>query len=411
MNVFNWYVVLNSFFYITLLCWSYKSKKRFTVGTFIISIWTVSSVCAIFYEQFNLFGHLKDITLIPYLYLFVCFFFMVWPFILFDESKISFIKVSPQKVRLLAFFIGLIALLPFLESLLFYMHNYNQQDILLDNFNERYEDTSLTYKYLSNISRKLNYISHSLRPVSLFLILYYPVIIKSKIDKLLYTGVIVSVLLIILESQIVVARFQIIFNLLLFVYIYLNIRFVYSAEFQIKIKKYLKYGAIVVVGVLIFQSSLRLFNFVEKFDVGGVSQTVYTAQYLSESMGNFNGNMFYSDARTGADPVLKYYADLFGIDLSFLKHGSEDRFYTNLFFTVVGDFWRSYGPVATFLLFLLVPFIGFQILRWRFDGHLTFAKLMFMILFARIPLMGIFYNSYYIETDQLIMLPLLMILI
>lgn len=409
MNELIW-VAVNAAMYVILLYQYYRTSNRefFNTGTLILGIWAVSACIAIFYEQFNPFGHMKDIKLWPYIYLFGCNMLMFLPLLRIREENFRALKVNQRMLWNMAIFIAVLTVMPFAESFIYWWHTRDNQTLLLDNFNERYQDASQTYFYLSTFSRRCTYVLHAVRPLSIFMSFYLPIVRKkySKGFYLVYTGILLSDVYIVLESAILLARFQVVMNILVAAFCYLIVRHFYDDSLKSIARKIIFVGTGLFIALQIYQTANRFLNYTENLGQD-VTAAVYTTQYLSEGMGNFNGNIVHSEYRLNGDGIVNAYAKWFGLELS-EKNYRETRFHTNQFFTVAGEYWRTYGPIGTLIVFLLFYFIfGRLFRRYQHTDTLTIGGLMLMILYARLPLSGIFYNAYFVDSEQLIVMPLI----
>lgn len=405
------YVIINALLYVALFLYYWKRHRGLNTGTLVIGLWTLCAVVGVFYEPVNFLGHMRKITLWPYIYLFVCVTLMLIPICTFKAEKLQKIGVNNRMLILLGIIIGLIAIPPFMESLIYYLQNRGNTQLMLDAFNERYQDASTTYSYLSVFSRRLSYILHSIRTLTLFMLVYMPTFHnKGKLFKLSYSGVCLATSMMILEPLILLARFQIAIYFIYGFFIFLIVRNLYSDKLRVKSRKILIIFICVIGSILILQTASRYLNWTQNLGQQEVGTVVYLGQYMGESMGNFNGNIVHSDYYTGIDNILRTYADFFGISYD-NTHYAENRFHTNLFFTVVGEYWRAYGGVATFFIFLIFPFLFYLAVKRVRYSNVPFVFMIFFFMYAKIALVGIFYNAYAVDKDELLVMPLFMLLL
>lgn len=406
------YVIINALAYVLFFYFFWKKDRSLSLRVYIIGAWTISACGAIFYEQVNIYGHFWKISLWPYIYLFVCVYLMFLPIVKYDEKKLKFIRINNEMLWLMAITIGLMSIPPFIESSIYYIRVGSNSQQMLESFNERYKDASTTYSFLSALSRRLTYILHSVRLLSLFMLFYLPIFKSRKHFKWVYGGVLLSCLMILVESMVLLARFQIISYALIAFGIYIIIRPLYDIELSKIIKKYLRYAFVAFGFVVAAQTANRFLNYQDIFnDVDKVTTEVYLAQYISESMGNFNGNLVHSDVLVNADGIMNAYTSFLGIDNRHLSGKTENRFHTNQFFTVVGDYWRTYGMVITFLIFIMIPVVFTPLFKIRSGGSMSIFKMLLLIMYIKFVIVGIFYNAYFVDNEQLLVMPLIMLLL
>lgn len=216
--------------------------------------------------------------------------------------------------------------------------------------------------------------------------------------------------LIVLESLILLARFQVVIYGLYGFFIYLILRNLYNEKLRTVASRYMKILAIAFVSLQIVQTASRYFNYTENLGQQEVGAIAYLGQYLGESMGNFNGNIVHSDYYFGADPILKTYADFLHIPLEKTVY-REGRFHTNQFFTVVGEFWRAYGGVATLVIFLIFPYWLYVAVKRINYKKVSFAFFILLIMYSKMAIVGIFYHAYFVDANELLVMPLFVILL
>lgn len=398
--------IINASLYFTLFFTYYRKTNTFNHGTFVLFLWLTCAIVGVLYEPINIYGHMRKITLWPYIYLFVCNLFLLIPILLFKSNKIIDIGVQQKLLYKFAIIVAIISLFPLAESILYYAKNHSNTSMMLDAFNERYEDSSTTYYYLTTFSRRITHIHHSIRLIILFLVFYMPTMkYKPRGFKLVYIGVCISALLIPIESLCLLARFQVVIAVFLGFYIYLIVRDIYSSKLKVKVSKIMKYAILTFAILQLVQTANRYLNYTENLNMESVGMIAYLGQYIGESMGNFNGNIVHSDYYLGTEPILRTYGELFGVEFE-QSHYLENRFHTNQFFTVVGEFWRAYGGVSTFIIFSFIFIIaGTLIKRLNYERMSFFAFMMFL-LYSKLAIVGIFYHAYFVDKYELIVVPI-----
>lgn len=403
-------VIFNAVLYLSLLFCYRRIRPNSSIGFAVLLVWAISATGAILYEPVNVFPHLAKITLWPYLYLFVCNFMMFLPILSFREEKIRLVGVNENRLWYVAIAIALLSLLPFAESLPYYLAIRGNSNAMLEAFRDRYEDVSTTYSFMSVAGRRMLYILHSVRMISIFLLFYMPLRYSDrKYYKIVYAGIILSVLMIVLEALILLARFQIVAYILVASYIYMSIRTLYDEKQKQKANKIILFFLLGVAFILIGQTVLRLTNWNDNINNKEQMNTwVYLGQYLCEGMGNFNANIVHSDARTFTDAITRTYANFLGIEIE-TGFYNENRFFTNQFFTVVGEYWRTYGGGVTFFIFTFAPLLMYGCVKKIRYEIISFASLFLFYMYCKIAFMGIFYHAYFLDKEELLVLPIMML--
>ena len=137
-------------------------------------------------------------------------------------------------------------------------------------------------------------------------------------------------------------------------------------------------------------------------------------QYLGESHGNFNADMWYVEQFSNTDIVTNVYKKYFlGIDFQnrdFSKGGIfPDIVKCVQFYTTVGTFYGSYGPFLTIVIILLSTIIFYRLIKMKKITSLSCIVL--YVFYARIPLMGMFCFAYAPDVYQLVTIPFVFVLL
>lgn len=402
-------VIFNAFLYISLLFFYWRKRSYISIGLAVLLVWAISATGAIFYEPVNVFPHLAKITLWPYLYLFVCNFMMFIPILSFHEEKIRNIGVNEDRLWYVAIAIALLSLLPFAETLPYYIAIRGKTSIILESLADRYEDANNTYSFMSFIGGRMLLILHSVRMISIFLLFYMPLKYSDrKYFKIVYAGIILSVFMIVLEALAILARFQIVAYLFVCSYIYISISGLYDEKQRQKVNRIIMFFFLGAIVILFGQTFMRLESWNDNVNnTDHMSFWGYIGQYLCEGMGNFNANIVHSEARTYTDAITKTYADFLGIEIEKGVY-NENRFFTNQFFTVVGEYWRTYGGGMTLFIFIFFPLLMYGFVKNIRYEIISFTSLLFFYMYCKIAFMGMFYHAYFVGKDELFVLPIMM---
>jgi len=396
--------VINAVLYIILLYSYWIKNKYLNIGVFILSIWAFAATIGIYYETENIIGHIRPITLFPYIYLFVCTFFMFFPILQFRNQYLKTIIVNLKCVNIMSAFIIVVTIIPFCENLIYFVTHFSTSDSteIISNFNKRYQDASLTYAYLSSLARKLNYISHSLQLVALVLLFYY-FTLSDKKNKFIIIGLIIVYINPLIESINILARFMMVIYLFLGMFMFILFKPLYSQKTKILFYKIILIFGGIIIGAFIVLTLYRISNFSQKKYSGDFRFLPFISRYVSEGFGNFNGNMYHTDFFTHTDAVSRRFEIMFGIeeeDLTISESSRQFGFASNYFYTVVGDYYRGYGAVLTFLIFLIVPYFFYR--GCRFKKNMRLSKILLLTMYAKWPLLGICYDMYLVDGWQLV---------
>lgn len=407
------FIVANAIAYVVLFILYYKKVQHVNTGVILLFIWAISAVGSILYEPVNFIGHNNKITLIPYIYLFIANFIMFYPILSFKPELVKTLSINTYIFKRLCLIILLLSILPFTENCIYATSHMNQSGMeeLQMLMNERYEDPSITYAYLSRpaliCTRILGFIGINI--LSLMLILF-PIILPIQKNKLLFGGIILANANYMLEGINIFARFKIIIQILMIIFIFVMFKDFYKEKLRKIVLRYafITFGAISFIFMAI--TVHRLNNIQEKSDAYNISMFTYIGQYSSESMGNFNANMWAATKHTNMDRFK--YAIMRNFN-NIKRDRQTESFYlgynSGQFYTAVGDYFRAYGSYITLIIIIIPAWIFTRI--YKNKQKLTLSGAILFLLYARMPLLGFTYNSYAVSSDEfiftLLLLPLL----
>jgi len=406
MNELFW-VVLNGIAYFVLFFVYWKKVKNFNSAVFVLFLWMLSAVGAILYEPVNYMGHVHKITFLPYLYLFTMNFIMFYPLLRFRDDLIMIIKVNKNMVKGICIVIGILAILPFIENLIYAIKHMSSSGIiqLQEKMNDRYIDAKDSLKFLSRPAiicyRLLCVIGMNMTTLCCML---FPIIFSVKKNKLILIGLIMANISFMLLGYNLMARFMIIIHIFLFIFVFFFLKNFYSVKIKQLFKKSFIIGGSTLLLLFIAMTFSRLRNF-ENTTKNVVSVYAYVGQYMSESMGNFNANMFASEKYIGMDAFQS------AIIHKLLRQEQEDHrhvneismylgYHSSQFYSAVGDYCRAYGKGTTVFI-VIISSIVFTILLKR-EETISFSRILLFLMYARMPLIGFCYNTYAVAGDEFV---------
>lgn len=408
-------VLLNAIAYIAMFIWYYKRMKCINAGIFLLLVWGCSAVGSVLYEPVNFVGHNNEIALVPYVYLFIANFIMFYPVLCFRSDLLRSITINKRVFKALCLGLLILSILPFFENFLYAIGHMNQKGMeqLQMLMNERYEDASITYAYLSKpaliCTRLLGFIGVNI--IALMLVLF-PLVLSIKQHKWLFAGLVITNVNYILEGINIFARFKIIIVLMMIVFVFVIFRNFYEKGLRKILFRYaiISFGAITVLFTIM--TIYRLSNFQEDRGMYDISMFAYVGQYASESMGNFNANMWPVDKQTDIDRFKYAFVRFF---TNVRRDKQAESFYlgynSGLFYTAVGDYVRAYGKYVAMIIVLVSSFIFTRIFKNK--RSMTLGSILLFLLYARVPLLGFTYNTYAVSGDEflfsLFFIPLLLV--
>ena len=101
--------------------------KRFNlVSRLVVGIWIVSSFFAVLYE-IETFPLYSDVSVIPFLYLFVCFFISLYPLVKYGDYVVSEENIEVSFYKKIMWIFIVISIIPFVENLIYVLHNFTSE--------------------------------------------------------------------------------------------------------------------------------------------------------------------------------------------------------------------------------------------------------------------------------------------
>lgn len=403
------YIIFNAILYIGLLLWYWKKTHFFNIGMLLLSIWAASASFAILYEPNNFIGHIQHLQLFPFIFIFILNLIAFYPILKFNHRKLTTFRFNADAIRIICIIIGIISILPLTENSIYFISHFSSTGFeeLLKNMNERYSDSNYErLSYLSNpafiCSRLLGFFGLNL--LSLLLITF-PLVQNIKNHKFAFTGIILGNLNFLLESINIFARFNIVIQMIMLSSAYIIIYRFYPKFNRKKINLF-AFGIIFsILSVFTVVTIYRLqgWNSDSKSNNQGI--LIYAGQYLCEGMPNFSADRYRA---TVYDKIEEMEA---GIRSSLLREKKIPKFRSNKtgyrgelvgpqFSTWIGNFYLSLGPYWIFVVFLLFSLWIF----WKMPKgkQISFAQCYLFIAYLRIPILGIFFNTYAVAPDELI---------
>lgn len=403
------YIFVNAFIYIVWITYYIKKVRCFNVGVLLLSTWTISAVCSLLYEPNNFIGHYNKISFYPFLFMFFLNVIAFKPVLSFRHEKINILEVNPYLLVLLGSIIGCVAILPFSENLIYLIRNSssNSLEILLDNMNERYDDSQLALSYLSRQSlictRLLGGIGLNL--LSILLILF-PLSCSIKKHWFSFGGIVIGNLNYIFQSYNMFARFNIAIHIILIITCLLILNKYYTKKTRIQIYKWIVMG---LAGVFLIFGTITMTRMESVNDEEETTVTIplYIGQYMCEGMPNFAADRYYA-TRFDRHEEMEL-----GIRKSLLRENisklnppltrQRGALIGPQFSTYIGNFYLAYGPYFIFVVFFLVSmFVHRFLVGCTYEGKISFASLYFFIAYYRILSLGICYNTYAVASDELV---------
>lgn len=378
------YLVINFLLYLTFLLYTLRKDKFVASNLYMYIIWLTGAFFSILYYDtpfFKLVGHVADLSLFPFLYLFglfVCFYESVK---LKDNiGKVHYCR-SPL-IKPLILFLAITAVVPFIENVKeIFMGRFDITEI--SDIKSEYTEGDLDNRYyMSWLGARIQGVSsrfYFLSPIFLF----YYLSISKKINKYICVGLVLSVLNPVLNGIIIGGR-----GVMASTVLYLVLLFFYFRNtMPLRTKKIIQkviYGIGIFIGVFFILTTIYRFTS-SRYD--SFTLTDWIVRYFGESFSNFNTECWHFTDNTWGRNTL---ANIFEKDG--LRHWMELEKIThirmNVYFTMFGDLLLDFGYYLAPVIVLILCLICRSVRPHK--GDVSLVSLIMFSLFSYIFIEGLF---------------------
>lgn len=383
--------LFNLALYTGLLLWLFKYRQKAAIALYVTAIWVFSAFVGLFYvDSANYRSGLTDITIIPFIYLFLCFVLLIKNFFEQKEDVVSIVCNYEQNLTTFISLICLLAIEPMAELVyqlfdLFISGRFLLLGASYESVVDGEKDALVTLSKFGGFSIELLRGFKILGPILIF---YY--LQKERFSILLIAGILSMSLLRPIQSITNGNRTELVWFVIYFLSLIILLRKTISKKGKIFIRKILVYGGSLV---LIIFLALTIGRYV--VGKGGTNDDASNAlmQYTAEPMYSFNNSMFYENGDLGGVATALPLMQAFGVT-DVTKENQNDYVGRHMmgnsiiFYTIVGDFFNDYGMVATPIIFLLLSFLFGKIKLVR---CMQLHDLVLLSTFIYIVVNGLFY--------------------
>lgn len=382
-------VIGNFLLYFVFTLYIYN-KRGLSIGVYLLILYAISSLSSIFYVMNPLYKGFvlaSDMTIEPYLFLFINLALLLYPVCSIKPIRIRFNITANQQKKIIflvniIIFMQIVCLLLIIPDL---MRTFNKNDlaasreIVYGGDDER----SITLLYDYKITKYFDLILGGVKPYIIF-ISFYIAFINKIIGKKGLLLFVITILYAVIRSSVIVSRGELVFLILYLIFTLL----IFKKQLNEKIlKKITMYG---VMGLAIF---IPFFWAVSVSRFGDLAE-FYIFRYAGESMCNFNGNMY--EKLTGTIDFNIYFP-LFAIGQNFAFTNTLDKWELimkqsgvsgQFFYTIIGGFMFCFGKIGTLISCFIIN------RGYNKVAHLKFNSLLHILplcLFSDMMIRGIFF--------------------
>lgn len=387
-------------YFLLLFLYFYRNNKegKYKLVLVVIGVYLFSAIAGVvLYNSKN--SYFSNLTLLPALFYFALFYIAIIPLKKCDVSQIARFEINDKFVRYLCIFLLLTSLLPFLESVLKIRSFFAMADVgeyMTEMHNDRQTGEQKQTVVLSTVSTQL--LRFSLWFSELIPILLFYLIVKYKKINVYSAGLLISQVLVLLNSMLNGGRSAFAYLIIYYVFVY----FLFSSQFSASAKKRIQRVFFVIGGIAAtFLLLITVWRFQsKKSDRTDTSQAIveWMAVYAGEGMLNFNEYVWNMKAETEGDRTVPYFKSLLGMH-TFEENFQRREYWENkteipefIFYTTIGNFVQDFGLFFGALVVLVTSRL---VSRVAVKNKLRKVYNIFIIaLYYRILSLGIFFFPY-----------------
>lgn len=390
---------------------AYREKKIISLSllSFITLYQLFATFCCIQYYILadGLIRDYSNITLLPFLYLFVGFLIAIVPFFLF-ERKERVLVISQKQINIVDAVSGIIAfcgILPFIETIIHLPSVLSSSDDLV----RLYEQQLLTGEkenYMSFIGRKFYYmldIFDYFIPALLFIQIW-----KKNINKKLVVGLAICILTIWLRSMAMAGRSVMVGNALYVFGVFLVFRRFISIQKRRMVYKYGIIGLSILL-LALFVVTISRYRYNDSSNFESVFQ--WMSLYAGEGPLNFNNDLWYTNKSTDGYCTLPLWKSLQEGHLITAPEVwmSKERIGVigNHYYTWIGMLYADWGRYgAMVIIFLLSALFSLPFKKTSFT--IGVCPIILLGLWVKVLLMGPMFFGLGGSSQQIYLLILLL---
>lgn len=367
------YVIINALLYTVALLIYWRYKHQIDLGFIVLASLTIIGILGI--PTYYLLNFLvqRNITLLPYLYLFIVILLFIRPYLstkgdLFDRIKVK----SQNKIELIAYLFIISSFFSFYILLPIALQNIKDGDWNQIR-NELYNgDVDIIYK--NSFERILLIFNQYFRLISI-IIFYYYLTFQKKSKMIIFLLGLSCVIPTVLSSISIASRGMIVNLLIEFLAGFV----LFKKSLPNSIIKSLYIISIFIVSLLLFYSIVvtnsRFGENSSQYSTG-LTSSLSLLDYFGHPMLTFNDGIASMHKYANGKYFFHYILDALKIDADINQSELGGNWGTS-FFTFVGAFYIDFGPWGTLLLSIILPYF----IKKNIMGDVIYFENLFLYYF------------------------------
>ena len=375
------------FAFLLLSLWVYLKKGTGKLFVFIIAIYLVSSFFSIVYANTDFFifawKQQYELTFIPFVYWLLCFFILALPIMKYDKLRVTKVIIPMNVVYFICYLSLLLSIVPFIELFPSLKDVFSNSD-LASTFSDIHDDNEKTLP-LSFVGRQCyRLLRYMYLPTLLCMI---PVLTgKKKMLPLLGIGLSMAVVII---AALLLSTRGIIFATI--IYVSLMIVMYYPLLKKNEISRIIRFLVIIMSIVFIAFFTITIYrNIYHQDSMNDYSLVVFLARYAGEGFINFNQYFGHILDFTNGDYCFYVLKKLIGMDMPTVDRdyimsvvSSHVGIPMMVFYTFIGFFVIDIGYVGTIIFFIIVSLLVKNEMK-IINGTIYFHQLFLIFIYVAI---------------------------
>lgn len=393
-------IILNAVLYVISFVFTfYREGYKITIKSYLLLIWAISGVVSIYYYNYGIRNY-RNITIIPFIYLFVLVLLSFYPILTFNYKNVKHIVANNFFIQVSIIFIACISIEPFIENFFQVLKTVGKSsgDYITDVYEQKNSlGDSTEYLKLSWIGRKFNVINLWLKDFVPVLLMFY--LTKDKKKKLIVIGLIIAILNPMLFAYVNAGRVTIVTQLMYLIFIYLLMSNCLVSKLR---KQIVFYGSISFILIFCLVVAITLFRYLKYAELNPNTEFSifdWLSLYVGEGMLNFNEYMWGINTTMQGDNSFSFFKSIAGLD-TFTNY-LERRAYWQprtgisgmIFYTHIGDWYGDLGAVNT-VVFVIVLVVLITAITRNKGQVISLHKFLLIAIWYKICLMGFTFYTY-----------------
>ncbi len=389
------YVYINFFLYLILFFIFFTKHKDNKIGCLILSIYLFCAFASVLYFQHDASDNFHDkgnISLFPFIYLFIVLVIALLPLLKFKQKELELITAPRLEfINLFALFLIIVSTLGWIKIFPNLILAVTNSSMLEDIYQETMDSVSQqTGRNLSNIGQVL---CAMFSEITLFFSFYYTTL-KKKNRFILF--------LLWFSSFYAVASsfsFGLRSGIARFILSCLFLYILFKPFIEERILKILNKTLIVIVLLIVIAfGAITISRFANNTYFGTTNSNFSILSYTGQSFIYFDEYGLNSDIKQNGDNTLPLFRRILGLEASNNlierqeKWGNVMNIKQGVFYTFIGDFVFDFGTVFVFVAISILSYLFVR--KTKFSKHIPLRKLLILFLIFNICAGGVFYFPY-----------------